>query len=93
MLGKRPLARIVGMQREYRDAMARVLDEGTKKGVFHVADAKTTTMLILDAANGLREWYRAESGPIEELAETYADLALRICGAADRPVKRTNARR
>ena len=83
VLGKRTLARIVRLQRDYRDAMSAVLVEGTAAGVFRVADPTVTTMLLLDALNGLREWYRpGGSASLEALAGTYADLALRVCGLA-----------
>ncbi len=83
-LGKRTLARIIRLQREYRDAVVALLEEGTRAGVFHVADATVTTMVLLDALNGLREWYRADGGmTITVLAGTYAELALRLCGATE----------
>ena len=81
VLGKRTLARIVRLQREYRDAMRAVLAEGTATGVFRVPDPSMTVMLLLDACNGVREWYHPSGGAsLEAIAGTYADLALRLCG-------------
>lgn len=83
VLDRRTLARIVRLQRAYRDAVIELITEGVREGVFDVADPKATTMVLLDALNGLREWYRAEGErTIDELAETYAELALRMCGAS-----------
>ncbi len=93
VLGKRTLTRIIGLQREYRDAMIALLEEGARAGVFKIADATVTTMLLLDALNGLREWYRPD-GPksIAALAESYAVLALRMCGVAESAPARSERR-
>ena len=63
--------------------MSAVLAEGTAAGVFRVADPTVTTMLLLDALNGQREWYHPGGGvSLESLAGMYADLALRLCGVS-----------
>ena len=81
VLGKRTLARVVRLQRDYRDAMSAVFAEGTAAGSFRVSEPTITVMLLLDALNGLREWYHPSGGAsLEAIAETYADLALRLCG-------------
>jgi len=84
-------ARVLGLQRAYRNMVMDVVEEGIASGDFVGVDPNFSVSCILDMANGVREWFR-ETGPmtIDELAVLYADAAVRVCGGspAGKPSRR-----
>jgi AcrR family transcriptional regulator len=75
-------------RRRYQHRIAEFLGEGTRAGEFDVADPRLTSLAILDMINGPNEWFDpAGRYRVDELAERYSRLVLRIVGAAvARPV-------
>jgi AcrR family transcriptional regulator len=73
------LAQVNGLRREYRNAMARVIDAGCAQGVFRVEDSKLAAMAIVDMINGLPHWYKPrDERDLERVADLYARAALAL---------------
>lgn len=74
-------ARVLELMREYRLMVLEIVEEGSAEATFSVRDPEITVSSIVDMVNGLRDWF-CDDGRlgIDELAETYAEQALRLCG-------------
>jgi AcrR family transcriptional regulator len=72
-----------------------VLERGVEQGLFPEADFSAITVLLWGLGVALAGWfpYSAADVTIEHLADSYADIALRIVGASREPEARTNGRR
>jgi AcrR family transcriptional regulator len=65
-------------RRRYQHRIAQHLADGVRAGEFDCADSRLTTLALLDMINGLNEWFDpAGRLSIEEIADRYAELALR----------------
>jgi AcrR family transcriptional regulator len=72
-------ARVNALRREYRDAVADVIEEGRRQGVFHLTQPRLAAMAILDMANGQAQWFRPrDQGDLERLADGYAQAAVAL---------------
>ena len=70
-------ARVNALRRQYRDAVAGVIDEGRRQGAFHLREPRLAAMAILDMANGQAIWFKPrDQADLERLAEDYAQAAL-----------------
>jgi AcrR family transcriptional regulator len=70
-------ARVNALRREYRDAVADVIEEGRRQGVFRITQPKLGAMAILDMANGQALWFRPrDEEDLERLADSYAQAAV-----------------
>ena len=70
-------ARVNALRREYRDAVADVIEEGRRQGMFHLAQPRLAAMAILDMANGQALWFRPrDRKDLERLAAGYAQAAV-----------------
>jgi AcrR family transcriptional regulator len=81
-------ARVAQLQRPLLDVLRDILRSGQELGVFSVVDVTLTAFAIISVSNYVFTWYRPE-GPltIDEIAEGYADLAVRFaCGRERGPV-------
>jgi len=76
-------AAIADIRSKMTDMFSSCLVRGNANGEFTVPDVHTTTIAILSLAQAVSRWYRPD-GRInaDELSEYYADLVLRIAGAA-----------
>jgi AcrR family transcriptional regulator len=71
------LARVNGLRREYRDAVAGVIDAGRRQGVFRVTEPKLAAMAIIDMANGQTLWFQPrDDEDLTRLADGYAQAAV-----------------
>ena len=71
------LARVNGLRRAYRDAVADVIEAGQRQGVFRLTQPKLAAMAILDMANGQALWFRPrDRRDLERLADSYAQAAV-----------------
>jgi AcrR family transcriptional regulator len=75
-----------------------VLDRGRDQGVFLEADYSTVPVVLWSLGLGLAGWFPySVDVTVEELADAYADIALRIVGARAEPARpdpdRVNGRR
>jgi AcrR family transcriptional regulator len=72
-------ASINALRRQYRDALAAVIERGVKEGVFGVPDAKLASMLILDMVNGMAAWFRPrDRRDTDRMAERYGEAAISL---------------
>ena len=70
-------ARVNALRREYRDAVAAVIEEGRRQGVFHPRQPRLAAMAILDMANGQALWFKPrDRADLERLANDYAQAAV-----------------
>src|SRR2546425_7154057 len=73
------LAQVNGLRREYRDTMARVIEDGCERGLFWVGDPKLAAMAIVDMINGLPQWFKPrDEEDVERVADLYAGAAVTL---------------
>lgn len=86
--------RIVELMRQYRHAVQKIIEDGQRNGEFGSTDSDLCVGMILDMANGVRDWF-GDGGRylIEELADEYAVASLLICRAKKVPPPRKPKRR
>ena len=76
-LPPRLLARVNALRRVYRDAVAGIIEEGRRQGVFHLRQPRLAAMAILDMANGQALWFRPrDQADLERLADDYGQAAV-----------------
>ncbi len=70
-------ARVNALRRDYRDAVADVIEEGRRQGVFHLPQPRLAAMAILDMANGQALWFRpSDAKDLGRMADGYAQAAV-----------------
>lgn len=75
--------KITTLRDAYEGHFRRVIEEGTRQGVFHVDDTRLATLFVLSALNWTYQWYHAGGElTMEQLAEQYSTFILRAltCG-------------
>jgi len=84
---------VVRLRDEYEAIWADTLDQGVATGVFDVPDPAVTRLALLEMCTGVARWY-SPRGPLSlrDLGDRYAQLALRMAGAAS-PAGATAAER
>jgi AcrR family transcriptional regulator len=76
-LSREQQATINGLRRQYRDAMAEVIERGCREGVFGVPDPKLAAMATLDMVNGLAQWFKPrDERDLQLMATRYGDAAI-----------------
>ncbi len=67
---------------DYDNLVVEIVQNGVEQGVFAVDDARAVTRAIVNLCTSVCRWYRPD-GPStpEEIADEYAELALRLVGA------------
>lgn len=80
------LTEIRGLRHRIDQAMRDLVERGVAEGVFDTPDPRMATVALLSLGIDIARWYRDEGewSP-EDIAESYAEMALRIVGAR-RPV-------
>lgn len=72
-------AAISALRRQYRDAMASVIERGCESGLFSVPDVKLAATAVLDMVNGLAQWFRPKDRrDLELMATRYGDAAVAL---------------
>ncbi len=76
------LSEIAALRREIKNEMQALIQQGVDAGAFDTSDPPKAAMAVLSLGIDIARWYR-EDGPWspDEIADFYADLALRIVGA------------
>jgi AcrR family transcriptional regulator len=70
-------ATINALRRQYRDALAAVIERGCREGVFEVPDAKLAAMAALDMVNGLVQWFKPRGEKdLQLMATRYGDAVI-----------------
>jgi AcrR family transcriptional regulator len=76
------LAEIRGIRRDIEDEMRRLVGHGVAGGEFDVPDAAMAAAALLSLGIDLARWYQGGGRwTPEQIAEQYAEMALRIVGA------------
>jgi len=71
------LAQVNALRREYRDTLARVIEEGCRRGLFSVSEPKLAAMAIVDMVNGLPHWFKPrDEEDVLRVADLYGRAAL-----------------
>jgi len=78
-------AAVLARRDAYEAIFRRVIADGIATGSFTMTDPAIATTFLLTALNGIPTWYRTD-GPLSpaELADLYADLAVRSLTEASR---------
>ncbi|MFZ9042223.1 MAG: TetR/AcrR family transcriptional regulator [Ilumatobacteraceae bacterium] len=74
--------RILDLRREYESRFRELVQEGCRLGVLRTSSDRWSSYAVLDMGIGVSAWFNpAGSVTPDELAETYAEFALRMLGA------------
>ncbi|MGD9484422.1 TetR/AcrR family transcriptional regulator [Streptomyces sp. TRM70308] len=83
-LGEEHYAEIVGLRRRSEKVMRDLVAAGAEAGEFAVDDPRATALAVLSLCIDVARWYSPGRRTPEEIGAFYADLALRMVGAAPR---------
>ncbi|MFO7190754.1 MULTISPECIES: TetR/AcrR family transcriptional regulator [Thermocrispum] len=84
-LSREHLAEISAIRRQIRLDVQAMIQDGVDAGVFDTPDPAKAAMAVLSLGIDIARWYRDDgSWTPEEIADFYADLALRVVGAGRR---------
>lgn len=75
--------KITALRDEYEGYFRRVIEEGTRRGIFQVKDTRLATLFVLSSLNWTYQWFRPDGSlTIEQLANQYSVFILRSlkCG-------------
>ena len=82
------LVQVNALRREYRDAVARVIEAGARQGLFNASDPKLAAMAVFDMVNGMFQWFRpADDADAERIAAAYVKGAVALLRGWDGPGK------
>nr|WP_306319406.1 MULTISPECIES: TetR/AcrR family transcriptional regulator [unclassified Streptomyces] len=82
-LGEENRPAIVALRRESDAAVRQIINDGVKSGEFDVPDVPGTTVAVLSLCIDVARWFNAEGKRTpDEVGALYADLVLRMVGAA-----------
>jgi len=75
-------AEIQGLRHQIDEEIRRLVDHGVQAGVFDTPNPRMAAAAVLSLGIDIARWYR-DDGPWqpEQIADFYADLALRMVGA------------
>ncbi|RLV47764.1 TetR/AcrR family transcriptional regulator [Nocardioides mangrovicus] len=80
------LVEIRGIRDEIDSEVRRLVDRGVAAGRFDVADSRLAAAALLSLGIDLARWYREDvRWSPEQIAERYAEMALRLVGSAAGP--------
>ncbi|KHF44074.1 TetR/AcrR family transcriptional regulator [Saccharomonospora viridis] len=73
---------VIALRDEYERLWAEAISDGVERGVFDTAHPAVTRIALLEMCNGVARWYSPRGSlSLDDLAEHYADMALRVLGA------------
>ena len=79
------LSEILRLRTAYEKELRRILREGAEGGAFTVGDVTLTAMAIIQMTTGVIVWFRPDERlSVEEVADTYHDMTMRLVGARQR---------
>ncbi|MEU1516543.1 TetR/AcrR family transcriptional regulator [Streptomyces sp. NPDC005811] len=83
-LGPEARAEILGLRRQVDAEVRGIIEDGVTAGEFQVIDVHGTTLAVLSLCIDVARWFNVD-GPRtpEEVGALYADLVLRMVGAAE----------
>lgn len=82
-LGEEHHAELLDVRRRTDGAVRRIIQDGVTAGDFDVPDVSGTTLAVLSLCVDVARWFKPDGRRTpEEVGELYADLVLRMVGAA-----------
>ena len=80
------LTAILRMRNTYEKELRQILRDGAETGAFAIDDVGLTAMAIIQMITGVIVWFRPDERlSVEEVAETYHAMTMRLVGAAEAP--------
>lgn len=77
---------ILRMRNTYEKELRQILRDGAESGAFAIDDVGLTAMAIIQMITGVIVWFRPDERlSVEEVAETYHAMTMRLVGAAAAP--------
>ncbi|SMH43291.1 TetR/AcrR family transcriptional regulator [Mesorhizobium australicum] len=77
------LTEVLRLRNSYEKELRRILREGAESGAFAIDDVELTAMAIIQMITGVIVWFRPDERlSVEEVAETYHTMTMRLVGAA-----------
>lgn len=74
---------ILRMRNTYEKELRQILRDGAESGAFAIDDVGLTAMAIIQMITGVIVWFRPDERlSVEEVAETYHAMTMRLVGAA-----------
>ncbi|MCR9135484.1 MAG: TetR/AcrR family transcriptional regulator [Alphaproteobacteria bacterium] len=74
-------AEVQKLRRQYEGNLRRILDAGTKTGVFHIGDLHITTMAVIAMLTGVMGWYRQDGRlSLDEIEAFYVEMVTGAVG-------------
>jgi len=78
------------LRRNYELILEHILERGSNDGVFHISDARVTTLALIGMLKEVGTWYRPEGRlSSKEITNIYQDMAANFLGV-DSPVMPAN---
>ena len=78
------LTAILRMRNSYEKELRQILRDGAETGAFAIDDVGLTAMAIIQMITGVIVWFRPDERlSVEEVAETYHAMTVRVVGAAE----------
>ena len=77
------LSAILRLRNSYERELRQILREGAEAAVFDIDDVELTAMAIIQMITGVIVWFRPDERlSVEQVAETYHIMTMRLVGAA-----------
>ncbi|MFU0506609.1 TetR/AcrR family transcriptional regulator [Pseudaminobacter sp. NGMCC 1.201702] len=81
-LSRENLTHILRLRTTYEKELRQILRDGTETGAFLVDDIELTAIAIIQMITGVIVWFRPDERlSVEEVAETYLEMTMRLTGA------------
>jgi AcrR family transcriptional regulator len=88
-LSRENLTHILRLRTAYEKELRHILRDGAEAGVFLIDDVAMTAMAILQMVTGVIVWFRPDERlSVDEVAETYLSMTMRLAGAENSREKR-----
>ena len=83
-LSPEKLSAILRLRNAYERELRQILRDGAEEGVFALDDVGLTAMAIIQMITGVIVWFRPDERlSVEEVAETYHAMTMRLVGVAE----------
>jgi AcrR family transcriptional regulator len=87
-LSRERLTSMLRLRSAYEKELRQILRDGAENGTFAVEEPALTAMAIIQMITGVIVWFRPDERlSVEEVAETYLGMTLRLVGAKTTTIK------
>ena len=89
-LSREKLSHVLRLRSTYEKELRQILREGQETGSLIVDDPALTAMAIIQMITGVIVWFRPDERlSVDEVAEKYLSMTMRLVGADDKPREKT----